>query len=1564
VNGTVRPGTLPPQLFDPIDYRNNLQHLGSFSGRKIICKKITTNQTELSDIEPILTFDSKTAINFYTDISSNAGSMGIGSTIYFGNDASSGTDISLDNLIRSQRRVGLEIAANFTPGLDIIMDLSSITETPSTRTPYDIMFNIYEHVNVSVHIYPELLYNYMAIPSGSANTFELMNVSLPKPDSEVLAYNDYTFTNLEPGKFYTVIARITNLVSDSVSYIFVEPQNIPTIKHVEIIEIVVVTEYSIRISFRGHHTQVSDWRPASNLLVYFHTGIGPNVDDDLLNDILTSAPPSVTQNLSLPIPLASSSMSILYLNTTLDYLIPTTLNGPVCSTNPMEVDVISKHDDLPTSTFIMRKSEYLTPYSFDAPSAPTLTLHSSGPNIFTWTTSTNTRIRDIFYNIYREVTAAAAEPTEPPLNTNELLNILRTNDRTNVNRNTIYTVPNVCYSGIHPGYYKIRAFNTFNLLGLFSNRVQITDITVTTPVISFHVGAQLKVSYTVSNFNRSFTIASDQTITATPSNSLFYTNVKTAGVHTTYVEVTDAFGLKIRSTTSNILTVHQATITATGLTYISFPRIYECTVRVDGSQSYNSLTLGGISSSSRSEMDYHVTNIATGNIQFTLNDTGTSVVSVTGRANITGTDVYGFITNTVSTTSLVIHRPNITIGPFTYANIARTFEATITSSSDTIHNLVVSVPGTGANCSITKSSTNKIVVVVNNSNTNIVINYNVQLQNIRGFHSVVLPKSETISINLGLLTATVFSVTSSSYSFTLTYPDTYITVTIAVSTSSTTFTLLPSSENTPASKTGTKSGSVFSSGNTYYLWGKVIDNRGFSSSYVYLNISETISSNLGLLIATAFSVTSASYSFTLTYPATYTIVTIAVSTSDASFILLTGSEKVISDGSKTGTQSGSVFSSGTPYYLWGKVIDDRGFSSSYVYLNKSQTISIDLGDLNAIEFIVTTTSYKFTLTYTTPYRSVTIAVSTLDSSFNEVTGSTHEITSGGPKAGTQGGSVYTSGTTYYLWGKIVDATGLSNSYVYLDISGSYDSTPRPSNPAITLSKLSQQESHNEINLTIQQNSNSIYTLLHYRLSYTITNVAANLPGAVNIVRSPVIETLDKSTTQIVLPLRQYSFPVIELNDLIEVTVTKIYEGPLPPLPESYLHTVTTTITSSLVSVKQYYVWGYNTDGQVGFYLGNTPVQNYLPVTQKINDIYNAGDLYYKNYTKLKSGNGIQIININGQVWAYGGNNVGQLGIGTFTSNEFIATRIPTLTGDMKILFTGFLTVYAVDVNNNIFVWGYNADGQVGNGNKVNVHTPTQISTSIIARTNKVICIANPFDCSLILTDIGLYVSGANRYGERGDSSSTIYTTFQLVSNDEGFDFRNVIDIKSGLYSTYFLTKDRRVYASGRHSRGQRGTGIGDTDTRTTIPRLVTAFADKQGSIKEIGTSAYALFIIDEHNILWGVGENIPSIPDETHQYNAVKCSNIPVKILYSICFSNVVHFIGMNGKVYYFGRKFSPYILSEASFPRPSDGVYMTWYRDFVDVDTLRDISNRAGVPVEGKVSNIFGTSAVTFYSS
>jgi len=1533
VNGTQRPGTLTPNLFNPIDYRNNLDHLGSFSGRKVICKKITTNQTELSDIEPILTFDSKTAINFYTDISSGYGSTSIGSNIYFGNDASSATDTSLDQLIYDQLSVGLAIAANFTPGLDIIMDLTSIIETPSTTSPYDIMFNIYEHVNVSFDNYPVLLQRYMAIPSGSANTFEL-NVTLPKPDSEVLTFNDYTFTNLEPGKFYTVIARTTNLRTDTVSYIFVEPQNIPTIKHVEIDEIVVVTEYSIRIRFRGHRTQVSDWTSASNRLVYFHTGIGADVDYDLSNDILTSAPP-VTQNLSSSI---SDPMPTLYLNTTLTYIIPTTLSGSVHTTNPMEVDVISKHDDLPTSTFIMRKSALVTPYSFTAPStAPTLTLHSTG-DLFRWTLSSNTRIRDIFYNIYREATPDIL------LNSTILLNVSSTNDRTNVNRTTIFTAPNVCYSGIYPGYYKIRAYNSFNLLGPFSNRVQITDIIIVTqPVISFDINAQLKVSYTVSNNNGSFFIVYNETTTYnTPNNSHFYINATILNTYTAYIDVTDAFGLKIRSSSSNTLTVYQATITVTNLIFFLKPRIYQCTVTIDQTKSHNISTLGGISSSSRIEMVPEATDAATGIIKFTLNDTGQGIASVTVGADITGTDTYGFITNTVSLTSLTIPRPNITIGPLTYVS-TRTFEATITSTSDTIDNFVVSVPG---NCSITQSP-NKIIVLVNNSSSDIDISYSVQLQSNLGFHSETVPKSETISINLGNLTATVFSITNSSYTFEIEYTGTNVTVTIAVSTSSsimdaTTFIIGSERVITDGSKTGTQPGSAYSSGVPYYLWGKVEDNRGFFIAYVYLHISQTIPIDLGLLTATAFTIINrTSYTFTLTYPvAIYTTVTIAVSTSSSSFYEVTGSERVISDGSKADTQGGSTYTYGQTYYLWGKVTHATGLSNSYVYLNKSQTITIDFIDLVATEFIVTNSSYNFTLTYTARFTTVTIAVSTFNASFALVSGSIHEIISGGSKTGNKGVPEFPYGQTYYLWCKATDNRGFTSSYVYLNIASALATPAPPVHPVITLTLLQQQVSHNKINLNILQNFNSVYTLLYYELSYTITNIAANLPGTTNITHSPIIANLHSSTTQIVLPLEQYTFPMMENNDLITVTVTKIYRE---TLPQTYSHTITAyKMTNPAAVVKTFYITGYNNVGQSGYLLPS----NDMPVVQVIPT--GLGYFYYTNYTNIQAGWGFMLMNLNGKIYTAGSNGYGQRGLGFIGGNVPDYTLIPTLTGNFNILYSGLLTVFAVDTDNKVYVWGLNGIGQVGNSTfSFSVPVPTQISQSIITSSNKVTSIGGTRESSLILTMSGLYVSGGNNFGERGDSNPDRYSVFTLVSNTP-FDFRNVIEIICSHDTSYFVTKDRKLYAAGSNSFGQRGTGI--ENVRTTTPQLVTAFGASP-TIKKVISNIVALFIVDENNILWGVGKNVPGT-DGSPQYTAVQCSTISVKTIYTRPFTDNVHLIATDGTVYFSGVKFSSHSPE-------------VWYREFIEVDSLLDENgNRGPISLNGQISTIFATNNVTFYST
>jgi hypothetical protein len=586
-------------------------------------------------------------------------------------------------------------------------------------------------------------------------------------------------------------------------------------------------------------------------------------------------------------------------------------------------------------------------------------------------------------------------------------------------------------------------------------------------------------------------------------------------------------------------------------------------------------------------------------------------------------------------------------------------------------------------------------------------------------------------------------------------------------------------------------------------------------------------------------------------------------------------------------------------------------------------------------------------------------VSTLDSSFNEVTGSERVITDG-PKAGTQDGSTYTYGTTYYLWGKVIDNRGFSNSYVYLDISHELVVyIPPPSNPAITLSKLTS-PSHQEINLTIQQNGNSIYTLLHYLLSYTITNVAANLPGTEDIERTPVVVNLDKSTSQIVLPLRQLLFPVLELHDKILVTVTKIYQASGTLSGTYSATTATTIITSSLVTVKKFYISGYNNTGQAGYTLAN----NDMLVVENIPP--GLGFRYYTSYTNIQAGLGFMLMNLNGKIWTTGRNSSGQCGLGNFTSPIENYTQIPSLTGEFKMLYSGIYTVFAVSTNNEVYAWGLNIRGQAGILNEVNINIPTRILTGIVSSSNKVLSIGGNIDSSLILTENGLYVSGRNPTGERADGIEGTLRQFTLVANEVELDFRNVIEVTCGYYNSYFLTKDSQIYACGQTFYGQCGILHTPGVNRAIVkPQRVTAFDSAARPIKKMISNRAALYIIDANNMLWGIGRNVPNGSNES-QHDGIQCfPSVPIRFIYTRPFSEDLHVIGTNGKVYFSGTKFASFQVDAGYILTATGDGYYKLFRNFIEVDSFVDDDGFEGVvKINNKISNIFATNVVTFYST
>ena len=128
-----------------------------------------------------------------------------------------------------------------------------------------------------------------------------------------------------------------------------------------------------------------------------------------------------------------------------------------------------------------------------------------------------------------------------------------------------------------------------------------------------------------------------------------------------------------------------------------------------------------------------------------------------------------------------------------------------------------------------------------------------------------------------------------------------------------------------------------------------------------------------------------------------------------------------------------------------------------------------------------------------------------------------------------------------------------------------------------------------------------------------------------------------------------------------------------------------------------YTWGKNNSGQLG--IGNTEDQS-SPV--KIEGLANVKEIYVNNYYLGSA----YAKTITGEVYAWGNNYMGQLGIGN-TKDQSRPVKIEGLTNVEEIYAENY-SVYAKTTIGEVYVWGNNGDGQLGIGNTEDQSRPVKI----------------------------------------------------------------------------------------------------------------------------------------------------------------------------------------------------------------------------------------------------------------
>jgi len=241
---------------------------------------------------------------------------------------------------------------------------------------------------------------------------------------------------------------------------------------------------------------------------------------------------------------------------------------------------------------------------------------------------------------------------------------------------------------------------------------------------------------------------------------------------------------------------------------------------------------------------------------------------------------------------------------------------------------------------------------------------------------------------------------------------------------------------------------------------------------------------------------------------------------------------------------------------------------------------------------------------------------------------------------------------------------------------------------------------------------------------------------------------------------------------------------------------------ALTSTGQVLAWGYNGNGELG---NATTIDSSLPLAVIMP--LPAGLVV----TKIAAGLGDSLaLTSTGQVLAWGDNASGQLGNAS-TSSSSTPVQVAVAGGTtVTDIAGGAYHSLARTSAGQVLAWGLNYEGQLGNGTTTDSHTPVEVS---LPAGTTVTGIAGGGDHSLALTSTGQVLTwGYNPNGQLGNGTTTTTgcscnSTPAAASLPAG---TTATAIAGGWHHSLALASTGQVLSWGYNVAGQLGNGTTTT----------------------------------------------------------------------------------------------------------------------------------------------------------